>query len=354
MHDLMNTDQVQRIADTAEPSDLGWGAKEVVLVGVAAALFTPTFFFAGGVASGIVTGIQDWSCVNCMFAGAGLLIIAPGSAIVGSILAWSAWLVLRKGNVQRRFVFPVWAITFATVIAILTVAGEDASNAYLRYDVWCIVALGFVSYLVVSIAAHDGGARRAMQRLKVQLSLRGSDLLVALGVYAVALAGSALYANFARAYRESQWREAGWRETEWLVVEAHPLLTISDVSWWSALSIPVAVLVAPIGAGLIFRAFAFQGLIPKVRVMGAAIITAAIFAMPNASLTSWLTLLIYIPEPNDPFGILPIAFITGFAFTIIYYRTRSLIFVVALHSLHNALGIALGLQGVGGFVFPVI
>ena len=350
----MTTDQGQPTAGTAETSDLSWGSKEVILVGVAAVLFTSTFFFAGWVASGIVTGIQDWSCVNCMFAGAGLLIIAPGSAIVALMLAFFGWLVLRTGNIPCRFVFPTWAVTFASVIAVLIVAGEETSIAYLRNDVWCIVALGYVCHLVLSIAAHDGGARRAIQRLKVRLSLRGSDLLIALGVYAVALAVSALYANFARSYRESQWREAGWSETEWLVVEAHPLLTIPDISWWSALSIPVAVLVAPIAAGLIFRAFAFQGLISKVRVMGATLLTAAIFAIPNAGLTSWLTLLIYIPEPNDPFGILPIAFIMGFAFTIVYYRTQSLIFVVALHSLHNALAIALGLQGVRDLVFPVV
>lgn len=350
----MTTGQGQEPADTAPSQDWSWGVKEVVLVLVAAVIFTPTFFFAGVVANGIITGIRDLSCVNCMFAGAGIIIIAPGSVIVSLILAFFAWLPLTTGNVPRRFVFPVWFVIFASVAAALTVAGEDSSEAYVENELWCIVALGFAAYLVLNVAAHDGGARRAIQRLKVRISVRASELLIALGVYAVALAGSALYANFARSYRQEQGREVGWLETEWMVIERHPLLIINDISWWSALSIPVAVILVPIGSALIFRAFAFQGLVAKLRVTGAAILTAAIFAIPNASLTSWLTLLIFIPEPNEPLGILPIAFIMGLAFTIIYYRTQSLIFVVALHALNNAVGITLALQGNRDLVFPVM
>lgn len=352
----MTTGQGQQPATNADSQDLSWGAKEVILVGVAAVFFTPTFVLAGGAASVVLQDLRQLGgCFDCMFLGAGILIIAPGAVIVSLLFAFFAWLALKIGNIPRRFVFPVWSATFASVIAVVIVAGEDAANAFTRNDVWwCIVALGFAAYLVLNVAAHDGGARRAIQRLKVRISVRASELLIALGVYAVALAGSALYANFARSYRQEQGREVGWLETEWMVIERHPLLTITDISWWSALSIPVAVILVPIGAALIFRAFAFQGLVAKLRVTGATILTAAVFAIPNASLISWLTLLIFIPEPNDPFGILPIAFIMGLAFTIIYYRTQSLIFVVALHALHNALGITLALQGNRDLVFPVM
>ncbi len=143
----MTTGQVQPTADASEHSDLDSGVKEGFLVSLATVLFAATFWIAGPTARLIIDGIRIYQLDLALSTYEGNFIIAGFLATLASITAVIAWLVLRLGVIPRGPIAPVWIVTFASVIILLTLAGEQVAGTYVRNHLWLIVTFGFFIYL---------------------------------------------------------------------------------------------------------------------------------------------------------------------------------------------------------------
>lgn len=143
----MTTGQGQPTAESAEPSDLDSGVKEGFLVSLATVLFAATFWTAGPTARLIIDGIRIYQLDLALSTYEGNFIIAGFLATLASIIAFIAWLVLRLGVIPRGPIAPVWIVTFASVVLLLTLAGEQVAGVYVRNHLWLIVTFAFLFYL---------------------------------------------------------------------------------------------------------------------------------------------------------------------------------------------------------------
>ena len=124
---------------TSELSDIGCCSKDIILFGVVAPLSTLTFWMAGWTAQ---WWLRSQEVVNDFGVTA---IIATLMPIVMFIIVGAAWLTLTLANVPRGFVFPIWTTGIAVITALLILAGQGATVAYM--DLWPLVAIGFILYL---------------------------------------------------------------------------------------------------------------------------------------------------------------------------------------------------------------
>lgn len=87
---------------------------------------------------------------------------------------------------------------------------------------------------------------------------------------------------------------------------------------------------APLGEEFLFRGFIFGGLLPKIGVIGAALVSALIFG-----------LLHFGNYAGDPLEVavasVIILTVLGVGFALLYWRTRSLVPAIALHAINNSL-----------------
>ncbi len=135
----MNPDLGHR---TDEPSDLGCCSKDIILFSVVAPLSAVTFWIAGWTASFWLEGIRrsNQEYVHADFGANALLSIF--SPIVILIIIGIAWLTLRLANVPRGYIIPIWTTVIAAIVALLLIAGQDATDAYNGW--WPLAALGFI------------------------------------------------------------------------------------------------------------------------------------------------------------------------------------------------------------------
>ena len=139
----MNTDLGHQ---TDEPSDLGCCSKDIILFSVVAPLSALSFWIAGGTAFFYYRNLWWSRCVGCIDNDFGAsFIFSILSPIAALIIIGIAWLVLRTANVPRGYIIPIWIITFASIVTLLIVAGEAATDTYVRW--WPLAALGFIFYL---------------------------------------------------------------------------------------------------------------------------------------------------------------------------------------------------------------
>lgn len=135
--------------------------KEFCLLGVVTLLFALTFLFAGVSAYYFV----EWPPIigECGILGiADCFNISPVELFIGAvfrpiqalIIASLAWLVLYLGNVPRAFILPIWMVAFASVVAYLAYAGDQAVGTYIGSGLWILVSLPLTGYLYLYLVWH--------------------------------------------------------------------------------------------------------------------------------------------------------------------------------------------------------
>ena len=138
----MTTGQGQQ---PAELSDIGCCSKDIILFGVVAPLSTLTFWIAGWTAHWWLENIRrsNQEVVHNDFGATAL--IALFLPIVMLIIFGIAWLTLSLAGVPRGYVLPIWFTGIAAITALLILAGQGPTDAYVR--LWPFVALAFILYL---------------------------------------------------------------------------------------------------------------------------------------------------------------------------------------------------------------
>ena len=96
----------------------------------------------------------------------------------------------------------------------------------------------------------------------------------------------------------------------------------------------VIILWGPLAEEIFFRGFVFSGLVGRLGVVGAALISSLLFAIAHVDPSRWVDTLILVP---------PI-FITGLLLAWLYHKTGSIWSAFAAHALQNALAFAVGIN----------
>ena len=293
-----------------------WGAKDVVLGGIAMLLLV-----AGAILASTTSQIQFDEIAEALefeplvwYATIGATTVALTLVALSMLMALLAWLVLRFGDLPRQFVLPV-----ALAVYIVVAAAPFAITAGVALDLttflFASVAIyALPAYVAVLIAARHGLLMRLTTGSWTWLPTKWTDYALAVAIYAVAFLAVTIWALAIEATNAPDWLRVPDNATDVIEEYGLPITAIA------------VVLLAPFGEEILFRGFAFTGLRHRLGVTGAAVLTSAVFALIHMG-------------PEVGIGILPVTFILGLAFAVIYYKTQSLLLAIGAHALHNAITI---------------
>ena len=237
---------------------------------------------------------------------------------VGSIVAaLAAWYLLRWGELPLGQLLPFTVVVFAAAGILPLFSDNDVYrsitvDALGRFSTW-----GVLAYVVYVLAAGDGGFRQAVDNLRLRLPSKWYEyvfaVLIFVGYYIVFIG----WAFFIGSVEVPSWLELPDNTSD-TVEGSGPVV--------AAL---LTIVLNPITEEFVFRSFAMVGLLVwfgtgRMGLLGAAIVSSVIFGLAHVN-------------PVVPFGIVPVTFISGMGFALIYWRTRSLILATVIHMLANSI-----------------
>ena len=294
----------QRTEQTNSPLAPWLSGRDLIIAAVAMALLGGGSFLVGQVYG------ED------VLLGDEVVGIAIGT--VGSIVAaLAAWYLLRWGELPLGQLLPFTVVVFAAA-GILPLFSENdvyrsiTVDALGRFSTW-----GVLAYVVYVLAAGDGGFRQAVDNLRFRLPSKWYEyvfaVLIFIGYYIVFVGWAFLIGEI--------------EVPSWLELPDNTSDTVEGSGPVVAALLTIGL--NPLTEEFVFRSFAMVGLLVwfgtgRMGVLGAAVVSSLIFGLAHVN-------------PVVPFGIVPVTFISGMGFALIYWRTRSLILATVIHMLANSI-----------------
>ena len=295
----MNDQQTQQPNAALSP----WlSSRELIIAAVAMALLGGGSFLVGQVYG------ED------VLLGDEVVGIAIGT--VGSIVAaLAAWFLLRWGQLPLGQLLPFTVVVFAAAGILPLFSDNDVYrsitvDALGRFSTW-----GVLAYVVYVLAAGEGGFRQAVDNLRLRLPTKWYEyvfaVLIFIGYYIVFVGWASLIGSV--------------EVPSWMQIPDNTSSTFEGSG--VVIAGLLTVVLNPITEEIVFRSFAMVGLLvwfgPRaLGVLGAAFLSSVLFGLAHVG-------------PEIPFGIVPVTFISGMGFALIYWRTKSLGLAIVFHMIAN-------------------